>query len=377
MSDTEPFLAENAKKPTVSIKYSNFINIKNFFLIVIVAVFLLFAFSKTLTIKDLRTYSLDKLSTFQVNLIKDYFQSQNLSAIKQNNTILKRKNKTDNNCSPYDTKFQQYEAKIDSVKYPKSIPLYLNRTINFKCLNKSTEFKKILFWNPFFGDAGYSFGLGKQRPFVKNKCPVTTCEITNDKSLVQEADYVVVHMRDSIEDFPQQRPLNQQWIFLLYESPVHSGYFGKYNKLFNLTSTYRIDSDFPSFYEVDFRYEWAFNPDFNESKNFSYGKSELAAGVISNCGGTSKRLDYIKELQNYVAIDIFGKCGKACPSKFKNGQEGSCKEIIAKEYKFYFAFENSICKDYVTEKFFQILNYNIVPVVMGGGVYDYFVRFFY
>ena len=30
-------------------------------------------------------------------------------------------------------------------------------------------------------------------------------------------------------------------------------------------------------------------------------------------------------------------------------------------YKFYLAFENSICPDYVTEKFFNILQYNVIP----------------
>ena len=35
-------------------------------------------------------------------------------------------------------------------------------------------------------------------------------------------------------------------------------------------------------------------------------------------------------------------------------------------YKFYFAFENSLCDDYITEKFFNMLKHNIVPVVLGS-----------
>ena len=40
--------------------------------------------------------------------------------------------------------------------------------------------------------------------------------------------------------------------------------------------------------------------------------------------------------------------------------------------KFYLAFENSLCDDYITEKFHNILeNFNTVPVVMGPKKEDY------
>lgn len=56
-----------------------------------------------------------------------------------------------------------------------------------------------------------------------------------------------------------------------------------------------------------------------------------------------------------------------CP---RNSHE--CDEKLDDEYKFYLSFENSLCTDYVTEKFFKILDRNIVPVVYGGAEYTKF-----
>ena len=77
-----------------------------------------------------------------------------------------------------------------------------------------------------------------------------------------------------------------------------------------------------------------------------------------------------------MSVDIYGKCGMECPSRLENGTVVSdyyCKEYIFTKYKFYLAFENSLCTDYITEKFFLALNKNIIPVVMGQGHYDLYV----
>jgi hypothetical protein len=92
-----------------------------------------------------------------------------------------------------------------------------------------------------------------------------------------------------------------------------------------------------------------------------------------NCGASSNRIEYIREMQKYASIDIFGRCGKILPTHYKNGTNGVGAKIIMDENMFYLSFENSFCTDYISEKFFKVLKHDIIPVVRGAGHYDYYV----
>ena len=105
--------------------------------------------------------------------------------------------------------------------------------------------------------------------------------------------------------------------------------------------------------------------------NPASGKSKLAIWLVSNCYARSNRLQYVRQLQKFLDVDIIsskGKCGgkDLCP---KEKNEELCYDMIEKTYKFYLSFENSICKEYVTEKFFNAIARNVVPIVLGGADY--------
>jgi len=93
---------------------------------------------------------------------------------------------------------------------------------------------------------------------------------------------------------------------------------------------------------------------------------------VSNCDMPSKRHLIVRELSKYIQIDIYGDCGNfKCPTDRPNLNRGTdCRTSIASEYKFYLAFENNICEDYVTEKFFRTLKTQMVPIVYGGANYS-------
>jgi glycoprotein 3-alpha-L-fucosyltransferase len=144
----------------------------------------------------------------------------------------------------------------------------------------------------------------------------------NNKSRLNESDYVIVHMRDGIEKIPSfpNRNSKQRWIFVLYESPIHSSNFAYLNGVFNLTATYRLDSNFTASYESQI-FWWTNSTDknlYNQTFDYLKNKTGFATAVISNCGGSSYRLGLINSLKRYIQVDIYGGCGKACPTKYFN-----------------------------------------------------------
>lgn len=316
------------------------------------------------------------LNYITMNSMNDYkFKSSD----QQNLKISKFKNNKPT-CNPINHNYIHKRFKIDNEIFPKSYPLYLNSSINFKCINSSSKnkIKTILLWNGFFERPSYGFDFGRVEPFKKNLCPVTNCELTNDRSRINQSDFVIVHMRNKIDPPPNYRPHFQRWVFALYESPVHSDNYSIYNGVFNLTSSFRLDADFPRLSGSYKRFYWQKSLNFDENYDFLGEKiheEKFAAAVISNCGAGSRRLDYINKLSNFIKVDVFGRCGKPCPNRSKIVNSVNCKEIIGNEYKFYLSFENSVCKDYITEKFFEILKYNIIPVVLGDGDYSHLVRY--
>lgn len=143
-----------------------------------------------------------------------------------------------------------------------------------------------------------------------------------------------------------QRPANQVWIIYMLESPYHTPHFTK-NFLVNWTATYRADSDIVAPYE-----KWVYYDENVHRRpvafNYAANKTKKVAWFVSNCGAKNKRLEYARSLQEHIQVDIYGACGTMRCPRFT----GDCSDMLTKDYKFYLAFENSNCKDYITEKLF-------------------------
>ena len=183
-----------------------------------------------------------------------------------------------------------------------------------------------------------------QRELIDNNCPVTECVITKTRKTGyfqgKSIDAILIRPGTG-ENLPPKWP-HQVWILSLLESPLNTPSLNMYKNLINWTETYRRDSTIVSPY---FKYVPNNSVD-NQSVNYANGKTKLVAWFVSNCNSRSGRLGYVRELQKFVPVDIYGKCGTLECER----HDGSCFKMLDKDYKFYLSFENSLCKDYITEK---------------------------
>ena len=189
--------------------------------------------------------------------------------------------------------------------------------------------------------------VGRKR-FLDDECKVNNCVITGDRNNGRNADAVL--FRGGISPVGFKKPKNQIWIVYMLESPFHTGSLDSARNLINMTATYRIDSTIVTPYERFVPYENASQHQLLPPKrNYVLGKSKKVAWFVSNCSPKNNRMGYARELSKYIQVDIYGPCGNLrCPRH----QSKQCFKMLNDNYKFYLAFENSNCKDYITEKFY-------------------------
>ncbi|XP_054719006.1 glycoprotein 3-alpha-L-fucosyltransferase A-like [Uloborus diversus] len=224
-----------------------------------------------------------------------------------------------------------------------------------------TPLKKIVL---YFGRRGWSELPMGRTAFIRDRCPVDTCEISADQKKAASADLVL--FKDRYAAVSYKRSPQQIWLLFLLECPLHTQSFADIGGLFNWTASYRHDSDIVAPYEKFVPFPGHKKGELR--RNYAAGKTKKVAWFVSNCAARNKRLQYARQLAQHIQVDMFGKCSKQRCPKMNN----FCFQMLNREYKFYLAFENSNCKDYITEKFFiNGLGHDIVPIVMGARPEDY------
>ncbi|KAB0792778.1 hypothetical protein PPYR_14737 [Photinus pyralis] len=237
---------------------------------------------------------------------------------------------------------------------------------------RKNDRKYILYWTPFWWHEDFEVGFGDE-PF--ENCEYTNCFATNNRNFMEISEFDAVIFHASIYDpkihgKPPRRTANQAYIFCNMEAPVYiAPNFSQYDSFYNWTMTYRFDSDIVSrhgqFVEEESNYTLP-------SVAVIQKKAKLIAWFVSHCKTSSQREVLVAELQRFLPVDVYGLCGPLACEKTQRNELSSpkCYDMLEEDYKFYLSFENSLCKDYSTEKLYNALRKNVVPIVYGAGDYN-------
>ncbi|XP_046563296.1 alpha-(1,3)-fucosyltransferase 10-like [Haliotis rubra] len=168
----------------------------------------------------------------------------------------------------------------------------------------------------------------------------------------------------------EESPKNNDWLFSAKSTM----------SLFNLTATFKRQShySFPTMWLRDEREltDTQFMVSIAEKNRLRRGGLAPVVFVHMDCHTASDRSHYMRLLQRYIKIDSYSDCEHNKDFPANNLTFGSLKgmapmlsdgffKLIA-QYKFTFAFENAVCDDYITEKFWRPLRLGIVPIVFGS-----------
>ncbi|KAL7635716.1 UNVERIFIED_CONTAM: hypothetical protein RMT77_013533 [Armadillidium vulgare] len=251
------------------------------------------------------------------------------------------------------------------------------------------EWKTILAWTDFFS----SRDIWKKvfRRLTNGECEEYKCRLSLNQNDLPFADAVLFNAFDMRSDdspfkpfvnsYPLPTRVNEDQIFVFYstEPPTRldEKFFKENRNFFNWTMSYRKDSDIVDSFGMVKKIK-----DRRQMKKLSLEElksKKMAIWIVSYCSRKDllAREVLVKELQKYIEVDIFGGCGTTCDRDTglnlvgRNFGKAACDQKI-QHYAFYLALENSLCKDYVTEKVFKAWKTGVIPVVLGSTNYSTF-----
>ncbi|XP_068622908.1 alpha-(1,3)-fucosyltransferase C-like [Battus philenor] len=274
--------------------------------------------------------------------------------------------------------------------------------IQDRYLKFPTDLKYILFWRK---DKNFKseFGLKRQPKlptgqtmFINQRCKFINCFITYDKNLlngdIKNFGTVVFNINEIYnvkhKNLKLPRSHEQLYIFNSMDSAeLFPICLPMYSDFFNLTWTYRLDSDIPQpFFNIynsnntlvgpRIQMNWITNMKHNDKyKQIIQNKTKAVAWIVNKCRSRRKHVQLItnleKELKGYnYSLDIYGRCGgRKCP----NNDILSCYSLIEREYYFQLVLEDSIAIDHISERMGLAMMYTTIPIVDGSSKYSSFL----
>ncbi|XP_057311220.1 4-galactosyl-N-acetylglucosaminide 3-alpha-L-fucosyltransferase FUT6-like [Hydractinia symbiolongicarpus] len=234
----------------------------------------------------------------------------------------------------------------------------------------SKESTLVLFYTKCFSDKCVPHYHTSYEYNPKCNCNFKRFELIYNPDRFLESDIVIFHGRNmpclrTLRKLHKQRKPNQLWAYFIMENPTYHTKLKSFEKYFNMWISYRLTSDVYVPYRRHFRLNSA---SAIPKLNYALNKTRQVAWLVSSCGKLREELAH-KLIKYGIKIEVVGKCAKHFKFQLQCNKH-DCKEEL-KSFKFYFAAENTLCDDYVTEKYWRKgFDYNAIPIVFGGANYS-------
>jgi alpha-1,3-fucosyltransferase 10 len=186
------------------------------------------------------------------------------------------------------------------------------------------------------------------------------CTFTRDLMRWDEADAILCHLPTWRGSQPLPRRLDQTLIALCQESEVSCPLLGDadFMRQFDIVVSHRRDAT------IRWTYLEPSIVPLLRAPPPAKSEPALAVCFVSNAVDRCRRAAYIAELMRHIPVDAYGSL---CRNRQLEHDEGRATRLeVIGRYRFTLAFENSICPDYVTEKFFDPLVAGSVPIYRGA-----------
>ena len=212
------------------------------------------------------------------------------------------------NLAPVHQNTGDEESQLLEQPSSKQLPQSNNSTVTQRerllASSDDKRLKEILLWTSFYKDPYYGLWHYGHSGLIKHKFRINTCTTTSDRQRQHGAATVVVHARNpDTKPLPNSQNPKQIFVFFLHKALPACFFSDRYTipaedkTLFNLTITYRYDSDF-----VRPGVDKILRKDFptNIPNLTVRARSRSVVRVASHCRTPSKREMYIKALAKYT-----------------------------------------------------------------------------
>ena len=196
---------------------------------------------------------------------------------------------------------------------------------------------------------------------------------TTHPAALLKADVVMVHLpsilstntADELIRLRAITPKQQIWVAESLESAANFPQMDDpdFMSLFDLEVSYRQQADVWTPY---------IPPDLGKiciGTSVKLRRRQCCAFVSSTWDKSGRRA-YMRELLTRLQVDSYGRYMRNKRLWFDKGEQTKLR--VLGKYAYTLAFENSVCPDYVTEKFFQPLMTGTIPIYLGAPNIDEF-----